>query len=57
MIWASKKTGEPVIRIRSVIQAKEFLKKHPLFVVGLFEKFGVSEVMLSLKKLLRMALQ
>ncbi|KAH7865783.1 hypothetical protein Vadar_011130 [Vaccinium darrowii] len=43
VIWASKKTGEPVIRIRSVIQAKEFLKKHPLFVVGLFEKFGGSE--------------
>ncbi|KAL6996475.1 protein disulfide isomerase-like [Sarracenia purpurea var. burkii] len=39
VIWARKKTGEPVIRICSVTDAKEFLKKHSMFVIGLFEKF------------------
>ncbi|XP_028124784.1 protein disulfide isomerase-like 1-6 [Camellia sinensis] len=39
VIWARKKTGEPVIRIGSVEGAKEFLKKYSMFVVGLFEKF------------------
>ncbi|BFG24493.1 hypothetical protein CerSpe_107670 [Prunus speciosa] len=39
VIWARKKTGEPVIRISSVTEAEEFLKKHHIFVVGLFEKF------------------
>ncbi|KAI8544444.1 hypothetical protein RHMOL_Rhmol08G0297300 [Rhododendron molle] len=43
VIWASKKTGESVIRVNSVIQAKEFLKKHSMFAVGLFEKFEGSE--------------
>ncbi|XAR67711.1 Protein disulfide-isomerase [Bertholletia excelsa] len=39
VIWARKKTGEPVIRIDSEASAKEFLKKHSTFVIGLFEKF------------------
>ncbi|KAM1219578.1 hypothetical protein ACFX2G_047631 [Malus domestica] len=39
VIWARKKTGEPVIRISSVTEAEEFLKKSDIFVVGLFEKF------------------
>ncbi|KAG5545135.1 hypothetical protein RHGRI_017563 [Rhododendron griersonianum] len=38
VIWASKKMGESVIRVNSDIQAKEFLKKHLMIVVGLFEK-------------------
>ncbi|KAM7480457.1 hypothetical protein LguiA_028670 [Lonicera macranthoides] len=39
VIWARKKTGMPVIRITSIIEAEEFRKKHPMYVVGLFEKF------------------
>ncbi|KAL3528739.1 hypothetical protein ACH5RR_008061 [Cinchona calisaya] len=39
VIWARKKTGVPIIRISSVIEANEFLKKHSTFVVGLFENF------------------
>ncbi|KAL6134476.1 hypothetical protein ACLB2K_066707 [Fragaria x ananassa] len=39
VIWARKKTGEPVIRISSVPAAEGFLKRHNIFVVGLFEKF------------------
>lgn len=46
MIWARKKTGEPVIRISSVTAAEEFLEKHHIFVVGLFEKFEVSACLL-----------
>lgn len=41
MIWARKKTGAPVIRINSVAEANEFLKKYSSFVVGLFENFEV----------------
>ncbi|KAK2971184.1 hypothetical protein RJ640_008608 [Escallonia rubra] len=37
--WARKKTGAPVVRISSVADAHEFLKKQTMFVVGLFEKF------------------
>lgn len=48
VIWASKKTGESVIRVNSDIQAKEFLKKHSMFAVGLFEKFEVCEVILQI---------
>ncbi|EOY26799.1 PDI-like 1-6 isoform 1 [Theobroma cacao] len=39
VIWARKKTGVPVIRISTVTEAEEFLKKHQMFVIGLFEKF------------------
>ncbi|CAL0322041.1 unnamed protein product [Lupinus luteus] len=39
VLWARKKTGTPVIRISSVTEADEFLKKHHIFVVGLFDKF------------------
>ncbi|XP_050384509.1 protein disulfide isomerase-like 1-6 [Argentina anserina] len=39
VIWGRKKTGEPVIRISSVPAAEEFLNRHHIFVVGLFEKF------------------
>lgn len=41
MIWVQKKTGVPVINISSLTEAKEFLKKHHMFVVGQFEKFEV----------------
>lgn len=39
VIWARKRTGVPVVRIRSVAEAEEFLKKYHTFVIGLFEKF------------------
>ncbi|KAG8494733.1 hypothetical protein CXB51_012541 [Gossypium anomalum] len=39
VIWARKKTGVPVIRINTVTEADDFLKKHHMFVIGLFEKF------------------
>lgn len=39
VIWARKKTGVPIIRIGSHSDASHFLKKHSMFVVGLFEKF------------------
>lgn len=41
MIWARKKTGVPIIRINSVVEADEILKKYSIFVVGLFKKFEV----------------
>ncbi|XP_065638480.1 protein disulfide isomerase-like 1-6 [Quercus suber] len=43
VIWARKKTGVPLIRISSVAEADEFLKKYHTFVIGLFEKFEVCE--------------
>ncbi|KAK7819979.1 protein disulfide isomerase-like 1-6, partial [Quercus suber] len=39
VIWARKKTGVPLIKIRSVAEADKFLKKYHTFVIGLFEKF------------------
>ncbi|TQD91554.1 hypothetical protein C1H46_022849 [Malus baccata] len=44
VIWARKKTGEPVIRISSVTEAEEFLKKSDIFVVGLFEKLRMLDL-------------
>ena len=41
MIWARKKTGLPVIRISSSVEAEDFQKKYHLFVLGLFDKFEV----------------
>lgn len=41
VIWARKKTGVPIVRISSDAEARHFLKKHSIFVVGLFEKFEV----------------
>ncbi|KAL5576448.1 hypothetical protein UlMin_018147, partial [Ulmus minor] len=38
VIWARKKIGVPVIRISSVQEAEEFLRKHHAFVIGFFEK-------------------
>ncbi|KAF7843353.1 protein disulfide isomerase-like 1-6 [Senna tora] len=38
VIWARKKTGTPVLRVSSVTEAEEFLKKYQTFVVGLFSK-------------------
>lgn len=43
MIWLRKKTGVPVIRLNSVTEAEEFLKKHHMFAIGFFKKFVVSE--------------
>ncbi|KAL1829219.1 hypothetical protein ACET3Z_007631 [Daucus carota] len=37
--WARKKTGVPVVRVCSEIEASEFVKKHTLYAVGFFEKF------------------
>ncbi|CAN6456463.1 unnamed protein product [Victoria cruziana] len=39
VIWATKKTGAPVVRLSSETEAKKFLKQHQTFVIGLFEKF------------------
>ncbi|XP_012445894.1 protein disulfide isomerase-like 1-6 [Gossypium raimondii] len=43
VIWARKKTGVPVIRINTVTEAEDFLEKHHMFVIGLFEKFEGSD--------------
>ncbi|XP_077210075.1 protein disulfide isomerase-like 1-6 [Tasmannia lanceolata] len=43
VIWATKKSGVPVIRLSSTTAAEEFLKKHYIFVIGLFENFEGSE--------------
>ncbi|KAK7402299.1 hypothetical protein VNO78_14452 [Psophocarpus tetragonolobus] len=39
VIWASKKTGTPVIRISSMAEAEEFLRKYQTFLIGRFDKF------------------
>ncbi|KAI6690046.1 hypothetical protein NL676_026874 [Syzygium grande] len=39
VIWARKKTGVPVIRINSMTEAEEFLKKYHMFAIGVFEKY------------------
>ncbi|KAJ8755926.1 hypothetical protein K2173_024471 [Erythroxylum novogranatense] len=39
VIWARKKTGVPVIRMSSVTEAEDFVKKYQTFVLGLFKKF------------------
>lgn len=41
MIWTRKKTGVPVIRVNSVLEAERFLMKNHMFVVGLFDKYEV----------------
>lgn len=41
MIWTRKKTGVPVIRINSLLEAEGFLKKNHMFVLGLFDKYKV----------------
>lgn len=41
VIWARKKTGDPVIRINSIAEANEFLQTHAMYAVGLFDKFEV----------------
>ncbi|KAE8700650.1 Protein disulfide isomerase-like 1-5 [Hibiscus syriacus] len=43
VIWAKKKTGVPVIRISTVTEAEDFLRKYHTFVIGLFEKFEGSD--------------
>ncbi|KAL0010481.1 hypothetical protein SO802_005589 [Lithocarpus litseifolius] len=39
VIWPRKETGVPLIKISSVAEADEFLKKYHTFVIVLFEKF------------------
>ncbi|KAK7335937.1 hypothetical protein VNO80_28083 [Phaseolus coccineus] len=39
VIWARKKTGTPVIRISSVVEAEKFLRKYQMFLLGQFDKF------------------
>ncbi|XP_030491789.2 protein disulfide isomerase-like 1-6 [Cannabis sativa] len=39
VIWTKKKIGVPVIRINSVTEAEEVVKKYHTFVIGFFEKF------------------
>ncbi|XP_031388137.1 protein disulfide isomerase-like 1-6 [Punica granatum] len=39
VIWTRKKTGVPVIRINSVLEAEGFLKKKHIFALGLFDKY------------------
>nr|XP_043615169.1 protein disulfide isomerase-like 1-6 [Erigeron canadensis] len=39
VLWVRKKTGTPIIRINSIDEANNFLQKHSMFAVGLFDKF------------------
>ncbi|OAY78363.1 Protein disulfide isomerase-like 1-5 [Ananas comosus] len=39
IIWTRKKTGSPVIRLSSKDSAEEFLQKHHIFAIGLFESY------------------
>ncbi|KAI3777811.1 hypothetical protein L1987_47614 [Smallanthus sonchifolius] len=39
VIWVRKKTGTPIIRINSIDEANDFVKKHSIFAGGLFDKF------------------
>ncbi|XP_071731891.1 protein disulfide isomerase-like 1-6 isoform X1 [Rutidosis leptorrhynchoides] len=39
VLWVRKKTGMPIIRINSINEADNFLKKHSVFAVGLFDKY------------------
>ncbi|CAH9066310.1 unnamed protein product [Cuscuta epithymum] len=43
VVWAKKKTGEPVFRINSINEVDGVLKNHSMFVVGLFENFEGSD--------------
>ncbi|XP_076921394.1 protein disulfide isomerase-like 1-6 [Bidens hawaiensis] len=43
VIWVRKKTGAPIIRIESIDEANDFLKKHSTFAVGVFDKFEVPD--------------
>ncbi|KAL8170501.1 hypothetical protein V2J09_022305 [Rumex salicifolius] len=43
VIWVRKKTGEPVVRLNSVAEAGEFVKKQTHFVLGKFDKFEGSQ--------------
>lgn len=43
VVWARKKTGAPVMRINTVNEAEEFLKKYQTFVLGMFKKFEGSD--------------
>jgi len=46
VIWARKKTGTPVTRISSEEEAEKFLRKYQMFLLGQFDKFEVSEIMI-----------
>ncbi|KAL8256754.1 hypothetical protein R6Q59_028795 [Mikania micrantha] len=39
VIWVRKKSGTPIMRINSIDEANDFLKKHSMYAVGLFDKF------------------
>ncbi|KAI3759680.1 hypothetical protein L6452_07675 [Arctium lappa] len=39
VIWLRKKTGTPVVRVDSIDEANDFVKKHSMFAAGLFDKF------------------
>ncbi|KAJ6838158.1 protein disulfide isomerase-like 1-5 [Iris pallida] len=43
VIWARKKTGDSVMRLSSKSAAEEFLKRHQIYIVGLFEKYEGTE--------------
>ncbi|KAL7603074.1 hypothetical protein Lser_V15G18177 [Lactuca serriola] len=43
VIWVRKKTGTPIIRINSIDEANEFVKKHSIFAAALFNKFEGSD--------------
>ncbi|CAL1400284.1 unnamed protein product [Linum trigynum] len=43
VIWARKKTGDPVIRVNSVAEAEKFLETYHIYVLGLFDKFEGSD--------------
>ncbi|GAB2228106.1 hypothetical protein Drorol1_Dr00009936 [Drosera rotundifolia] len=39
VIWVRKKSGDPVVRLSSVAEAEDFVKKHSLFALGYFDQF------------------
>lgn len=41
VIWVRKKTGNPVMRLSSILAVEEFVKRYDIYVIGLFEKYEV----------------
>ncbi|KAF5190178.1 disulfide isomerase-like [Thalictrum thalictroides] len=43
VIWVTKKTGAPIIRLDTLSDTEKFMAKHQMFVIGLFEEFEGSK--------------
>jgi hypothetical protein len=54
VIWATKKTGTPIIRITTEQEAEEFLRKYHNFLIGRFDKFEVSEIISIYSKVVKL---